>query len=444
MVCQMTLACLLEQFFDGLRSREIRWCVLRNYERLPEENTGTDIDILIEHGRATDALHAIGALPGVAVTSIMRRPYVTSVFVAEVDGGCLQIDLITSLSWRGSEFIEAIDVLDRARRHPHCDWITVPDPIDEAIVSFLTSFLFGGFIKDRYENTYKPIFREYGLDVVGRLREKFSPGAAERLIESVAQGRRADAMRELGPIRRSLLQRGLVRSPLRTLVGLANHVVAEARMQFDPKHRYAIAVFGPDGAGKSALLAALAPRIGNCTKQLQLSHLRPRLPLERTRSTDAEAVADPHAKPSKPWLASNVQLLYWVGSYWWDYAFRRNRGTVLKIYDRYFHDVLVDPQRYRFGGSRSLALWLSRAVPPLDLAVFLDVTADVLRHRKTEVPPEETERQRAAYLALAQVVPNSLVVDGTGSLDEVVMHVKSGLIRQMTTRTARQLRSDQP
>ena len=63
--------------------------------------------------------------------------------------------------------------------------------------------------------------------------------------------------------------------------------------------------------------------------------------------------------------------------------------------------MLVDPRRYRYGGAMWLARWVGKIIPKPDLWILLDAPAEVLQKRKQEVPPEETARQRRAYLCIS-------------------------------------------
>jgi hypothetical protein len=69
-------------------------------------------------------------------------------------------------------------------------------------------------------------------------------------------------------------------------------------------------------------------------------------------------------------------------------------------FDRYFHDVLVDPRRYRYGGPKWFAALLSRLLPEPDLVIVLDANEDLIFSRKTELTRAEIQRQRQAYAEL--------------------------------------------
>ena len=99
----------------------------------------------------------------------------------------------------------------------------------------------------------------------------------------------------------------------------------------------------------------------------------------------------------------------------------------LVIFDRYFHDLLVDPRRYRYGAP----LWLAHAVgwlvPKPDLWVILDAPADVLQARSQDVSASETARQLDGYRALARNFPEAVVVDATLPPERVAAHVERAI-----------------
>jgi len=97
---------------------------------------------------------------------------------------------------------------------------------------------------------------------------------------------------------------------------------------------------------------------------------------------------------------------------------------MLVICDRYYHDILIDPKRYRYGGPISVARLIGQLMPQPDLWVLLDASTEVLQARKQEVSKEETSRQRLAYLAFAKAQKSYVVVDASQTLDNVIADVE--------------------
>lgn len=90
----------------------------------------------------------------------------------------------------------------------------------------------------------------------------------------------------------------------------------------------------------------------------------------------------------------------------------------LSLFDRYIHDLLVDPRRYRMSHLRWWMRLMLKAAPAPDLLVVVSAPADVIQARKQEVSCEETVRQVAAYEALAQTMRNAVIIHNTGAPEE--------------------------
>ena len=168
--------------------------------------------------------------------------------------------------------------------------------------------------------------------------------------------------------------------------------------------------------------------------------LRPNL--FSTNKTAGVPVTDPHGKAPRNWLISVMKVTFWlldyVAGYWrkvWPVRFRNH----LVIFDRYYHDLLIDPLRYRYGGPMWLARWIGKLIPKPDLWILLDAPAEVLQARKQEVPLDESARQRNAYLKLVKGMKNGVVIDAAQSLEKVVVDVNAAVLDFVATRTRKRL-----
>ncbi|MGH8950410.1 MAG: dTMP kinase, partial [Acidimicrobiia bacterium] len=128
-----------------------------------------------------------------------------------------------------------------------------------------------------------------------------------------------------------------------------------------------VAVLGPDGSGKSTLITGLEERLVSRGLRVHRFHLRPHF----GRPPDFNGlVTDPHRKQARGPISSIAKLVLW----WADYVIGHYIGVRPKlnnsgivVFDRYYHDLLVDPVRYRYGSSLGLARLVGRLVPQPDL-----------------------------------------------------------------------------
>lgn len=179
-------------------------------------------------------------------------------------------------------------------------------------------------------------------------------------------------------------------------------------------------VLGPDGSGKSAVLDGIAMTLAPSFAGIRRFHLRPHL---GGRARPGKLVTDPHGRSARGALLSWAKLGVWALDYWLGYALRVKpalaRGSLV-LFDRYYHDLLVDPLRYRYAGPRGVTRLVGRVIPRPDLVLVLDAPVETLRARKREVTTEESVRQRQAYRRLAATIPEARVLDAGRPLAEVV------------------------
>ncbi|MDE1162360.1 MAG: hypothetical protein PW792_10515 [Acidobacteriaceae bacterium] len=177
---------------------------------------------------------------------------------------------------------------------------------------------------------------------------------------------------------------------------------------------------GPDGAGKSSVIAGLMASLSSAGIDAGMRHLKPRM-VATLRGQQVTIVTDPHGKPPRGAFASMVKIGIWLGEEWYARWFTEKNDVL--VCDRYYHDLLVDPVRYRFGAPIWLARLFGKFMPQPRLWILLNAPPEVLQARKQEVTPEETARQCAAYLHFVQTQRRHVIVDASQPLERVIADV---------------------
>jgi thymidylate kinase len=142
-------------------------------------------------------------------------------------------------------------------------------------------------------------------------------------------------------------------------------------------------------------------------------------------------VTEPHKLLPRSLIVSSLKLIVWTIELWLDSLFNRGKNFNIKIFDRYFYDVLVDPLRYRYGGRLGFARLLAKIVPRPDLIIFLDAPVHVVISRKQEVPPKESARQLASYFELAKKFSNSVVLNSNVPLSSLTKSATAAVFDAM-------------
>lgn len=232
-------------------------------------------------------------------------------------------------------------------------------------------------------------------------------------------------------------------TPLTRMVYFGHKVVESIVSMLSARSGLFVVILGPDGSGKSTVIDRVAETL--CGERAVLPvfrfHWRPQLLPVRGAP---QVVTDPHAQAPRGSFMSLVKLGYlWLTfnlGYWLRLHRLLHRGCIV-LFDRYYHDLLVDPRRYRLRAPFWLTRLVGTALPGPDLWILLDAPPEVLHARKQEVPLAETARQRAAYLELVRQFPEHLVVDAAASPEAVATAVTNALVSAMARRTAARIGS---
>jgi thymidylate kinase len=187
-----------------------------------------------------------------------------------------------------------------------------------------------------------------------------------------------------------------------------------------------IVILGPDGAGKSSVIRGLLGKMAQGDRVVKMRHLKPFFVFPQ-RGEPGTIVTDPHGRLPRSELLSIAKIIVWLFEEWYVTCFH-DRNKMLLLYDRYYHDLLIDPTRYRYGGPQWAAKIVGKLIPKPKLWVLLDAPAQVLQARKQEVPLEETSRQRQAYLAFVRKQRSYIIIDASQSLDTVIVNTEHAII----------------
>jgi thymidylate kinase len=429
---------------EVLEEAAVPYCILAGYDHMPEE-IASDIDFMLDPECAVylpELLQVVAARSGAHVVQCIRHETTAAYFALArlEDGGLSYLHPDSSGDYRrsGRLWIRSGPVLRRRCRHPGGFW--VPAAAD-AFAYYLIKKVDKGALS---EEQGVELSRRFGEDPAGcerALKRLFFASSAR----AVAMAARAGDWRSIAftlPRLRGELQQRAEGEGWRQR---ARQAVADARRVLDRLLRptgLSIAFLGADGSGKSTLIERVSGELRQNFRQVRYRHLRPGVLVPGGGKGASGPVTDPHARPPRGASGSLAKLLhfwadYVVGGALWLYPLRVR--STLVIFDRYYHDLLADPLRYRYGGPLAPARWLGRFVPYPDISFVLDAPTEVLQARKQEVPWDECERQRHAYVATAAGLPGACVIDASRPVDEVVARVLEQVVAHMEARTARRL-----
>jgi thymidylate kinase len=198
-----------------------------------------------------------------------------------------------------------------------------------------------------------------------------------------------------------------------------------------------LAIFGPDGVGKSSVVSATISALGPFFEHQRTACWRPQI-LSSRIAKEPHKFKLPHDVSMHGPVLSMLKLTGTFFDFFLDHAtLTRNqlRGSSFIAWDRYLHDLTVDRRRYRYRGPAWYADFLLRSlpVPKHFMGIVLDAEAEIILDRKRELPFDEIQRQRAAYRRLAASLPSTYIVRNEGELGSCLEQVLSLVIKRMAS-----------
>jgi len=424
----------------------IQWCIPSGYETYPEYiDPSGDVDIIVEPHSVVDVAKVMANLPDIKVMqywlhgAIAVRYEIVS-YTDERAPVLLGIDVWSGFGNLGAVFMCAEEFLNKRRRFKEVFWIT--DPATEFAYSLLKGLAKSIYLAPFDARRGVRLSELYRQDPQGCFRQlaRFFPEVEARLIADVAAGGQWEPVCTRSTrLFKTLLRKVEWEHPLNVLRYWVGDLRRRLRRIAQPVGLM-VAFLGPDGAGKSTLIARVKQDLPRQVFEFVKSyHLRPYLGgVER----EPGGVRGPYAKPPRGAILSLAKL----GLLWVDYTvgyFVAILPCLVRLtfvlFDRYYHDLLVDQRRYRYGGPLGLARFVGRCVPQPHLVILLDAPPEVLQARKQDVTFEEAVRQREAYLRLVRSLPNGYVVDASRPLDNVANEIEWIILDYMAERTAHRL-----
>jgi thymidylate kinase len=202
---------------------------------------------------------------------------------------------------------------------------------------------------------------------------------------------------------------------------------------------FMVAFMGPDGCGKTTIIDGVKNDLTEIFRQNRQYHLFP-----KNKKDNAVIVTDPHSQKARGYLGSVLKLFYFLYLYtvgYWGKVYPLKIKSTFIIFDRYFHDLMVDPKRYRDKSGLNWLKFIAFFIPKPDLWILLDAPAEVIQKRKAEVPFTETARQILAYKQLFSNLKNTSIVNADQHPDKVIYDVEKIIIDYLGVRTKKRYKN---
>ena len=179
------------------------------------------------------------------------------------------------------------------------------------------------------------------------------------------------------------------------------------------KKKIIISLMGVDGAGKTTL----AKKLNKIFKNSKYLHLKPYIIFKDRRTV----IKNPHNQKKSSFIISLLRIFSWLISY--KIFFYQNKRKRIYFFDRYAHDLLIDPLRYKHSLTQGLTKIILIFFPKPDLWIFLKPSLKIIKSRKNELPINELRRQIKSYTKFFKSKKNVLNLKNNAQKKKLVKEI---------------------
>jgi len=421
---------ILKELFSRFDQSNLQYCVLRNYQELPESLGGSDLDLAVlpkDLSIVADVLIKVADDFGGSVimdyTSSGRMIRILGCYDYEWWG--MAVDLFSKMEYRGVEYISTKSIIDRSIDYKG---VMVSPDYDAAITALVKELLSNGVTRKNYLPDAKAAYNKYGDESLYLLKDNFELNVVNDFKEFLL-GKEISLRSLVKKLRGSVLGGDrLLKLPMRI-----RNFFSRYNRVFNPIGS-SIAVLGTDGAGKTTIINLVTPILEQALhSKIQYEHLRPNwLPalgavVGNKESGNSGIVTNPHAQQPSGFLGSMARLVYYkidyIVGYWGRIFPRLVKRPHICLFDRYYYDILLDPRRMRI----ALPQWIMRGMflftPQPRLILCLGGDPEVIFARKPETSLIEVERQVRALRKLCSDNPRAVWINTDQSISDAKHNV---------------------
>jgi thymidylate kinase len=420
---------LIELFIE-LNKARIKYCVLRNYETLPYDLQGSDLDMLIDNNYLREIKIVFETTAhkhnGQVVWRERNESMILVVCLGQRSNGTvwgLKTDLFTALTWKGFDFYPGERVLRRAKNK---GGVCVAHAYDAALIGLLKDIMLIGHSQKNYFIHAANAYIEAGKDMRSEISETFGKNG-EKLAKILINKDESLIIKLSCNLRRALIVRQIFKYPLKIMRNTIYRWLIYSRRVVS-RVGIVVVVLGPDGVGKSTLIELVSSDI---TRLLHTAtdhrFARPGLlpsiaKLFGRSKKETDYVINPHAHPPSGTLGSIARLAYYTIDYvlgFWIAIYPKIiKAPHVIFFDRYFYDYFFDSKRFRVRLPEWVVSVFEWAVPSPDLIVMLTVQPEIAFKRKNELSVDELSLQMGKIHSLANKLNQNIkLIDTSNSLD---------------------------
>jgi len=437
----------LRQVFAALNQAAVTYCVLRGFDELETTVGSSEVDLLVSPQHLPSLAKALAARGFVALPAWGHAPHHFFVAYDRAKGNWLKFDVVTDLRYGKPFRTLRLDLAENClRRRQRREFTYVLPLADEFFTLFLHCLLDKSNFRDARRDRLLELLSQMANDeaMTKKVAEYFERYLAPAITwNALAAAIDADNWQAILKRRNAVGRRLFWRSPIaNSWRQISTILLRRLRPLFFALRQrgLSVALLAPDGAGKSTLAKELT-RDAHLRAQLvymgtNIAASTVGLPTTRWLHERLKARNGSVKKSPKRILLKGFAFVNRLIEQWYRAAVaiaHLLRGRLV-VFDRYIYDSWLNKPPATSWKRLRRKLFESLCPSP-DIVILLNAPGQLLWERKHEHTPEWLEKQRRAYLALKERVPQMQVVDATQGAETVKREVTAMIWKQHLLQT---------
>jgi thymidylate kinase len=436
----------IKSIFSEIDLEGIDYCILRNYENLPDCVGTHDIDMLVKPSdfrRTIAVIEHEARQTGALIIARVRSPKVMDIAIlgkSEDSWWGVRLDVMAYVGTNGFPIMSTPFVLQGKQTH---NGLKVANGNDASILAFLKDVIGSGKDKKGYRTAAAETYKntENYLQV---LQETFGHSLDKSQAAKIFSDEEIDLKELQKDLQGKNRKKQLLSSPFQYLSWIVKENIYKVKRIISPPG-FCIAIIGTDGSGKTTVINEIKKPLESALhNNIHYEHLRPNLIpsiavlLGKKSKDDNGPVDNPHEGKPSNFAGSLLRLSYYSIDYIFGYWFKVRkiiaRRPKLFIFDRYFYDNIIDQRRNCLALPDRLVRFFGFFIPEPDMVLCLGAEPEKIFARKPELPLDEIRRQVSALKEFCDTKNNAVWIDTSSDLQTTIDDALNAISIKMSER----------
>ncbi len=420
---------LLIQYFSLLKKHTINYCVIGNYEQLPQYTTN-DVDFWVEDKKKAEEL-LLSLARELSIKLYMQNKTANGTnnyfYYKHKDNSIeiIKIDLMSETAYKSIIPIVKSEIIQKNRKKYKNFFVA--NELIEGIMHLFYPLVTFGVVKEKYRDKIFTLISndEYKNEIINML----GIDEGKKLISNIENTAWKNVEKDAKKIKNIFIFKTLKTFDL-TRVKIVGSFIATIFNRVFTKNGLVISFTGIDGAGKTSIKDYFVENsekffTKDRTKEFYWRpFLLPRVATMIKSQGQKEVLDNSGRRVIKKTFITKIKNYLKYFYYILDFIFGKIKYFKVShtggfvIFDRYHFDNVIYPERFGFSANKNFMRFMDKwIIPQPDLLFYLTAESKTLYERKYEIDIEEINKQKLIYNKEISIRGDILTIHTDGTFE---------------------------